>query len=162
MNIKPKSSPRPNELLPEVSAQPVSQNIVSQHSPTTRIKPIIQSTGKRLQSSTENKTVRPTRWIKEAVRIHKKGRELWNETRAVSSWVTPTNAFLMRQLIVASRLGSTSFFWWRSRDDIETSKWDIKVLVVIYEFSTSKSIHSFAFLALFSNKWLHIRPTVLR
>jgi len=119
------------------------------------------STGKRLRSSTENKTVLLGGSRKPYISA-RKVIELWIETRAVISWVTPTNAFLMRQLIVASRLGRTSFFWWRSRDDIETSKWDIKVLVVIYEFSTSKSIHSFAFLALFSNKWLHIRPTVLR
>jgi len=32
---------------------------------------------------------------------------------------------------------STSFFWWRSRDEMETSKYGIKVLVVIYGFSTS-------------------------
>jgi len=57
MDIKLKLSPRPNKLLPEVSAQPVSRNIVSQHSPTMRIEPIIQSTGKRLRSSIENKTV---------------------------------------------------------------------------------------------------------
>jgi len=57
MNIKRKLSPRPNELIPEVSTQPVSQNIASQHSPTMQIKPIIQSTGKRLQSSTKNKTI---------------------------------------------------------------------------------------------------------
>jgi len=34
MNIKPKLSPRPNELLSEVIAEPVWRNIASQHSPT--------------------------------------------------------------------------------------------------------------------------------
>ena len=57
MNIKLKLSPRPNELLPQVSPEPVSLNMVGQHSPTMRIKPIIQSTGKKQRSSTENKSV---------------------------------------------------------------------------------------------------------
>jgi len=96
--------PRPNELLPEVSAQPIWRNIASQHSPTMRIKPITQSTGKRLRSSSENKTI----LLGGSRNLYISARkviELWIETRAVISWVTPTAAFLMRQLIVASRLG---------------------------------------------------------
>ena len=74
MNIKPKLSPRPNKLLPEANALPVWRNIASQHSPTMQIKPITQSTGKRLRSSTENKTIlHPTRWIEEAVHIRNEG-----------------------------------------------------------------------------------------
>jgi len=36
-------------IIPKVSAQPVWWNIANQHSPTMRIKPITQSTGKRLR-----------------------------------------------------------------------------------------------------------------
>ena len=59
-------------------------------------------------------------------------------TRAVISWVTPTTAFLMRQLIVASRLGRTEYqlllmkiSWW----DRNVKIW-YKCLVVIDEFLT--------------------------
>jgi len=137
MNIKPKLSPRPNELIPEVSAQPVWRNIASQHSPTMRIKPIMQSTGKRLRSSTENKTVLPGGSRKLYISA-RKVIELWIETRAVTSWVTPTTTFLMRQLIVASRLGRTEYqlllmkiSWWDRSVKIR-----YKCLVVIDEFLT--------------------------
>ena len=60
------------------------------------------------------------------------------ETRAVISWVTPTTAFLMRQLIVASRLGRTEYqlllmkiSWWYRNVKIR-----YKFLVVIDEFLT--------------------------
>ena len=77
----------------------------------------------------DRKQDRFTRWIKEAV-VYISARkviELWIEMRAVISWVTPTTVFLMRQLIVASRLGKlsrayTSFLWWRSRNEIEMSR----------------------------------------
>jgi len=56
--------------------------------------------------------------------------------RAVISWVTPTTTFLMRQLIVASRLGRTEYqfllmkiSWWDRNVKIR-----YKCLVVIYEF----------------------------
>jgi len=64
--------------------------------------------------------------------------ELWIETRAVISWVRPTTAFLMRQLIVASRLGRTEYqlllmkIWWWDRN----VKIGYKCLVVIDEFLT--------------------------
>ena len=137
MNIKPKLSPRLNELLPEVSAQPVWRNIASQHSPIMRIKPIAQSTGKRLRSSTENKTVLPGGSRKLCISV-RKVIELWIETRAVISWVMPTTAFLMRQLIVASRLGRTEYqlllmkiSWWDRNVKIR-----YKCLLVIDEFLT--------------------------
>ena len=94
------------------------KNIASHHSPTMRIKQITQSTGKRLRSSTENKTVLPGGSRKLYISA-RKVIELWVEMRAVISWVTPTTAFLMRQLIVASRLGKTEYqllvmkiSWW--------------------------------------------------
>ena len=69
-------------------------------------------------SSTENKTVLPGGSRKLYISV-RKVIELWMETRAVISWVTPTTAFLMRQLIVASRLGRTEYqlllmktSWW--------------------------------------------------
>jgi len=90
----------------------------SQHSTTMRIKPIIQSTGKRQRSSTENKTVLPGGSRKLYISA-RKVIEPWIETRPAISWVTPTTAFLMRQLIVASRLGRTEYqlllmkiLWW--------------------------------------------------
>jgi len=137
MNIKPKLSPRPNELLPEISAQPVWRNIASQHSPTMRIKPITQSTGNRLRSLTENKTVLPGGSRKLYI-SSRKVIELWIETRAVIRWVTRMTAFLIRQMIVASRLGRTEYqlllmkiSWW---------DWNVKIrytcLVVIDEFLT--------------------------
>jgi len=43
-----------------------------------RIKPITQSTGKRLRSSTENKTVLPGESRKEAVHIRKEGHRAMN------------------------------------------------------------------------------------
>jgi len=106
------------QLLPKVSALPVSWNIVSQHLPIMWIKPIIQSTGKRLRSSTENKTVLLGGSRKPYIST-RKVIELWIETRAVISWVTPTTAFLMRLLIVASKLRKTEYqlllmkiSWW--------------------------------------------------
>jgi len=98
----------PAGSLPEVSAQPVSRNIVCQHLPTVWIKPIIQSTGKRPLSSTENKTV----LLGGSRKLHisaNKVIELWIETSAAISWVTPTTAFLMQQVIIASRLGRTEY-----------------------------------------------------
>ena len=137
MNIKPKLSRRPNELIPEVSAQPVWRNIATQHSPTMQIKPFTQSTGKRLRSPTENKTVLPGGSRKLYISA-RKVIELWIETRAVISWVTPTTAFLMRQLIIASRLGRTEYqlllmkiSWWDRNVKIR-----YKCLVVIDEFLT--------------------------
>ena len=76
--------PSDNELLPEVRAQPVWRNIASQNSPTMGIKPITQSTGKRQQSSTENKTVLPGGSRKLYISA-RKVIELWIETRAVIS-----------------------------------------------------------------------------
>ena len=61
---------------------------------------------KRLQSSTENKTI----LLGGSRKLYVSARkviELWIETKAVISWVTPTTAFLMRQLIIVSRLGRT-------------------------------------------------------
>ena len=137
MNIKPKLSPRPNELLPEVSAQPVWRNIASQHSPTMRIKSVTQSTGKRLRSSTENKTVLPG-GSRKLYMSARKVIKLWIETRAVISWVTTTTVFLMRQLIVASRLGRTEYqlllmkiSWWDQNVKIK-----YKCLAVIDKFLT--------------------------
>jgi len=101
------------------------------------LKPITQSTGKRLRSSTENKTVLPGGSRKLYISA-RKVIELWIETRAVISWVTPTTAFLMRQLIVASRLGRTEYqlllmkiSWWDRNVKIR-----YKFLVVIDEFLT--------------------------
>ena len=81
---------------------------------------------------------RPTRWIKEAVHIRKEGHRAMNRDEGSYSWVTPTTAFLMRQLIVASRLGRTEYqlllmkiLWWDRNIKIR-----YKVLVVIYDFFT--------------------------
>jgi len=133
--------------IAEVSAQPVWRNIASQHSPTMRIKPITQSTGKRLRSSTESKTVLPGRSRKMYISA-RKVIELWIETREVISWVTPTTAFLMRQLIVASRLGKTEYqlllmkiSWWDRNVKIR-----YKCLVVIDELLTVEC-HNFSRLA---------------
>ena len=63
---------------------------------------------KKTTSSTENKTVLPGGSRKLYISA-RKVIELWIETRAVISWVTPTTAFLMRQLIVASTLGRTEY-----------------------------------------------------
>ena len=60
------------------------------------------------RKQTENKTVLPGGSRKLYISA-RKVIELWIETRAVISWVTPTTAFLMRQLIVASRLGRTEY-----------------------------------------------------
>jgi len=64
--------------------------------------------------------------------------ELWIVTRAVIRWVTPTTAFLMRQLTVAWRLGRTEYqlllmkiSWWDRNVKIR-----YKCLVVIDEFLT--------------------------
>ena len=126
---------RSYDLIPEVSAQPVWRSIASQHWPTMRIKPIAQSTGKRLRSSIENKTVLPDGSRKLYISA-RKVIELWIETRTVISWVTPTTAILMRQLIVASRLGRTEYqllmmkiLWWDRYVKIRH-----KCLVVIDEF----------------------------
>jgi len=90
----------------------------SRYSPTMRIKPIIQSTGKRLQPSTENKSVLLGGWRKLYISA-RKVIELWIETRAAISWLMSMTAFLMRQLIIASRLGRTEYqlllmkiSWW--------------------------------------------------
>jgi len=98
---------------------------------------ITQSTGKRLRPSTENKTVLPGGSRKLYISA-RKVMELWIETRAVISWVMPTTAFLMWQLIVASRLGRTEYqlllmkiSWWDRNVKIRC-----KCLAVIDEFLT--------------------------
>ena len=112
-----------------------------------RIKPITQSTGKRLRSSTENKTVPPGGSRKLYI-CARKVIELWIETKAVISWVTPTTAFLMRQLIIASRLGRTEYQFLL----MKTSWWDrnikirYKCLVAIDEFLTVLIFVCFKFL----------------
>jgi len=105
------------------STQPVWRSIASQHSPTMRIKPVILShtiDWKRLRSLTENKTV----LLGGSVKLYISARkviELWIETRAESrlrllSWC---DSWSLHQ---DSEELSTSFFWWRSCDEIETSK----------------------------------------
>jgi len=83
----------------------------------------------------ENKTVLPGGSRKLYIST-RKVIQLWIETRAVISWVTPTTAFLMRQLIVASRLGRTEYqlllmkiSWWDRNVTIRC-----KCLVVIDEY----------------------------
>jgi len=117
-------------LLPEVSAQPVWQNMANQHSPTMRITPITQSTGKRLRSSTENKTVLPGGSRKLYISA-RKVIELWIETKAVTSRVMPTTTFLMQQQIVASRLGRTEY----QLVLMKISWWDRNVKIISVERS---------------------------
>ena len=100
---KPKWSPRPNELLPEVSAQPVSRNIVSQHSVTDHENQAHHTIGWNKTTVIDREQDRPTRWIKKAVHISQKGRSSSYELRRGRT------AFLMWQLIVASRLGINEY-----------------------------------------------------
>jgi len=50
---------------------------------------------------------------------------------------------------------STSFFWWRSPDEIEMSKWGNKCLVVIYEFLAVKVLYYFSVLF-----WVQLPPII--
>ena len=98
------------------------------------------------------------------IQLARKVIEPWIETMAVISWATPTTAFLMRQLIVASRLGRTEYqlllmeiSWWDWNAKIR-----YKCLVVIDEFLTGTqnrvSSYSVSVACNYSNWVSHLEP----
>ena len=95
----------------------------------------------------ENKTVLPGGSRKLYISA-RKVIELWIEVRAVIGWVTPTTAFLMRQLIITSRLGRTEYqlplmkiLWWERNVKIR-----YKCFVVVDEFWTVHFINVFTYI----------------
>ena len=83
---------------------------------------------------------RPTRWIHQAVHICTEGHRAMNrDESSFISWVTPTTAFLIRQLIVASRLGRTEYqlllmkiSWWdrNVKEMLDCDTWIFNGIVI--------------------------------
>ena len=103
-------SPRPNELIPEVSAQPCSLTEYSKSALTDHANQANHTIDWKKTTVIDREQDRPTRWIKEAVHILKEGHRVMNRDEGSYQLSHAyTTAFLMRQLTVASRLGRTEY-----------------------------------------------------
>jgi len=102
-----------NELLPEVSAQPVWRNIASQHSSTMRIKQIMESSGKGYG---HRQRTRPSYQVDQGSCTYPQGRSLSHESRrgqlSVESCLRPLSWCDSWSSHQDSEELSTSFFWW--------------------------------------------------